>query len=346
MKTRTLLVDGNYLLKRSIHGAKDISTNSFGHIGGLYQFFTTLRKLIKQYGKNKIVIMWDGESGGIHRYRIDKKYKANRTNKSWHNKIVLSDVEIEKEEKKQQSTLKQKLRIQAYAEELYLRQIEVDEIEADDLIAEYCIKYNNKEEITIFTNDRDFSQLLYLNIKIIFGNIEQPIDKRNFFFHFPYSYENALTVKIICGDTSDNIDGVSGLKERGLIKYFPDLKYRKMSVKEICLVAKKINYERAQNKKKPLLALENLLNSVERLKINFKLINLRKPYLNEQAIEELEQLYMPLSDEDRSSKNLYKMMIEDEFLTIYNSNFTNYVEPFYSVIMNEKDNLKFYFKNK
>ena len=34
------------------------------------------------------------------------------------------------------------------------------------------------------------------------------------------------------------------------------------------------------------------------------------------------------------------MMQEDEFLTIYNSTFVNYVEPFYAVIMNEKQQLK------
>ena len=57
MKTRTLLVDSSYLLKRSFHGAKDTYTNKFGHIGGLYQFMTTLRKLIKEHLINKVVLV-------------------------------------------------------------------------------------------------------------------------------------------------------------------------------------------------------------------------------------------------------------------------------------------------
>ena len=30
---------------------------------------------------NKVILVWDGEGGGIQRYHIDNKYKANRKNK-------------------------------------------------------------------------------------------------------------------------------------------------------------------------------------------------------------------------------------------------------------------------
>jgi DNA polymerase-1 len=345
MKIRTLLVDASYLLKRSFHGAKDTHTKSFGHIGGLYQFFTTLRMLIKNHKINKLVLSWDGQNGGVHRHRIDKEYKANRKNKEWYTKIEMSDYLIKKEKEKEESILKQRKRIQAYAEELFLRQIEVDDIEADDLIASYCMQYNNKEEIFIFTNDRDFSQLLDLNITILFSNIERPINKGNYFFTFNHHYSNALTLKIICGDTSDNVAGIAGIGEDTIIKYFPDIRVKHMSVKEICKCADEINKERILNKKKPIKALVNLLNGVERLKMNYELTNLRQPFLNEQAIEELLQLEMPLEPANRGSKNLFNMMMEDEFLTVYGGTFVNYVEPFYTVIMNEKQLLTEYLKN-
>jgi len=51
-----------------------------------------------------------------------------------------------------------------------------------------------------------------------------------------------------------------------------------------------------------------------------------------------------LSPENRGSKNLYNMMIEDEFLSVYGSTFVQYVEPFYTVIMNEKQLLTEYYK--
>ncbi|MFW6246738.1 MAG: hypothetical protein ACOC22_00985 [bacterium] len=345
MKNRTLLIDSSYLLKKSFHGAKDSYTNKFGHIGGLYSFLTTTRKLIKDFRINKVILVWDGEGSGVMRHKIDNDYKANRKNKEWYCRIELSEAEIKREIGKEESILKQRKRIQAYAEELFLRQIEINEIEADDIIAEYCIKYNNKEEIYIYTNDRDFSQLLDLNITIIFSNLEDPITKNNFFYLFNYHYSNSLTMKIICGDVSDNIKGISGIGEKTLLKHFPELRFKTLTVRDICKTADTINKKRITEGKKPIKSLDNILNNIERLKKNHKLINLKEPFLNEQAIDELEQLYMPLSPEGRGSKNLYKLMKEDEFLSIYGSTFVNYVEPFYSVIMNEMKQYKNYMKN-
>ena len=344
MKTRTLLVDSSYLLKRSFYGAKDTYTGSFGHIGGLYSFMTTVRKLIKEHRINKIVLVWDGQKGGIKRFLIDPAYKANRKTKEWH-KIELTEHEIKREKEKEESILKQRQRIQAYAEELFLRQIEVEEIEADDIIAAYCLKYNNKEEIFLYSNDRDFAQFLDLNITIIFPNIDQPVTRTNYMMYFNHHYSNALTIKIIEGDVADNVQGVGGLKEKTLLKHFPELKFKPLTVREICIKADEINKQRIAEKKKPLKALETLLNSVKRLKLNYSLVNLRQPMLNEQADDELIQLDYPLSPEGRGSHNLLKMMREDDFLTVYGGTFVNYVEPFYTVIMHEKQLLTEYKKN-
>lgn len=344
MKTRTLLVDSSYLLKRSFHGAKDTYTGSFGHIGGLYSFMTTIRKQIKKHMINKVVLVWDGQKGGIMRFLIDVKYKANRKNKEWH-KIELTEREIKREKEKEESILKQRQRIQAYAEELFLRQIEVEEIEADDIIAMYCMKYNNKEEIYLYSNDRDFAQFLDLNITILFPNINEPVTRTNYMMYFNHHYSNALTIKIIEGDTADNIDGVGGLKEKTLLSHFPELKYMSLTVREICIKADEINKQRIVERKKPLKSLETLLNSVKRLKLNHSLVNLRQPMLNEQAEDELKQIECPLSPEGRGSQNLLKMMREDDFLTIYGGTFVNYVEPFYVVIMHEKQLLTEYQKN-
>jgi 5'-3' exonuclease len=350
MKTRTLLVDSSYLLKRSFHGAKDTYTAKFGHIGGLYAFMTTIRKLIKDHMINKVVLVWDGEGGGIMRHRIDKEYKANRITKEWYKKIEMTAAEIRREDEKRESILKQRIQIQKYAEELYLRQIEVDDVEADDLIAAYCIKYNNKEEIFLYSNDRDFAQLLDLNVTILFGNIDTPVTKTNYMMYFDHHYSNALILKIICGDVSDNIKGVGGIKEGTLLKHFPELKYKHLTVREICKMADDLNKERIANKQKPLKIFENLLTNIDRLRMNYELTNLRKPMLTETAIDELEQLDMPLSIYDENGKNergkkLYKMMVEeDDFLSVYGSTFVQYVEPFYTVVSNERQLLKEYMK--
>lgn len=338
MKNQTLLIDGSYLLKRSITGAKDTYTTKFGHIGGLYSFLTTIRSLIPKYNINKCVVMWDGEDGGIYRYLINKSYKSNRSSKRWGERIELSDRELEIEKEKERSILKQRTRIKQYLEELYIRQIEIFEIEGDDLIAEYVKRKHEYEDIYIFSNDQDLLQLLkYDNVKVILPSKNALVTKNNFTFLFNYSYDNILTIKILSGDNSDNIKGVSGIKLKTLLKHFPELEYKKVLVNDILKKSEKINNERELNKKKRLQSLDNIVNSKKILVENYKIMNLDNPILTDEAISELDDLDYPLSTSDRSSKILYNMMIEDGFLEVYGSSFSTYIKPFYSIIMNERN---------
>lgn len=344
--TRTLLVDSSYLLKRSFDGAKESYTKA-GFMGGLYGFLTTVRMLVRDYQINKVVLMWDGENSGVYRHQIDHNYKANRKSKSWYDKIELTDDEIRREKEKDASILAQRKRVQAYAEELYFRQVEIAEIEGDDLIAAYTIKNSKKEEIILFTNDRDFLQLLEYGIKIRLHTNKTLLSAGNFFLHYPYHYKNALTLKIICGDTSDNIKGIKGLQEKTLFNYFPELSKKHMTVRELCQLADEFNKTRLKEKKKPIAALKNLVEGVERLKLNHQLINLSKPFLNDEAIESLAQLEEPLEDKDRGQSNLYKLMEQDDFLSLYSNygKFVDYIEPFSTVISKEKELFRVYQKN-
>jgi DNA polymerase-1 len=202
--------------------------------------------------------------------------------------------------------------------------------------------HHNDEDIFIFTNDRDIAQMLDLNITILFSNIDTPITKKNFMLHFDYHHSNVLTIKVLTGDSSDNIKGIKGLGEKGLIKKFPELTYKHMTVNEICTMGIKINKERVENNKNPLKVFENLIKSRDLLINNHKIINLHEPFLNDEAYDALEVLNWPLDCTNRGSKNLYYLMNRDGFLSIYGYDFVSFVEPFYPVITKEQDIFKKY----
>ena len=75
-RTKTLLVDGNVLMKRSYNGAKNVYHKD-KHIGGIFAFYSTLRKLVVEHKIDKIVITWDGERGGTLRLDYYPDYKGN-----------------------------------------------------------------------------------------------------------------------------------------------------------------------------------------------------------------------------------------------------------------------------
>jgi 5'-3' exonuclease len=356
----TLLVDSNYLLKRSIN-ATEKSREYFtkgGNMGGIYQFMVSLRKLANDLHVNKGVLMWDGDNGGKLRHDIYREYKANRKNKSWYSITILSEAQIRELENSKRSTLAQRLRIQQYAQELYMRQVEVDLIEADDLIALYCQLYHKKEKITIFTNDRDMCTLLeYDGVQIYMANLKVLIDKNSYFLYFKHHYTNACLMKVLLGDDADNIRGVQGLGEDTLLKYFPELKTETLTWNYIVERAAQINKERVESKpkKKPLKALENIVNGTyydkakevaislgeELYILNEKLVDLRNPMLNEEAILTLkEDAQQPLPINEIGTKNLLPLFQRDEFLNLYKGKFTDFVMPFYNIAMQEQEYYK------
>ncbi len=89
---------------------------------------------------------------------IYPKYKLNR-------KGVTEDF-------KEQSFNKQKQRVKEYLEEMFVRQVEFENSEADDLIAYYC-KISKDEDKTIFSGDRDLTQLISEDVTIYSPNTKK-----------------------------------------------------------------------------------------------------------------------------------------------------------------------------
>ena len=209
-KTKTLLIDGNVLMKRSYSGAKNVFYKE-RHIGGIFQFYSTLRKHIVELSIDKVIIMWDGERGGYLRLDYYPEYKNNRP------RFIDESYET------------QKLRVKAYAEDLFLRQYEHPDCESDDLLSYYSLNKSKNEEVIIYTNDRDLCQLITTEVSLFLADKKVLVGIGNYSWFFQHYYENAGLVKIIEGCTSDNIKGIEGVSETTLLTHFPEIKERKVT---------------------------------------------------------------------------------------------------------------------
>ena len=74
---KTLLVDGDSLLKTAYHGAKNLYYKET-HIGGIFQFLTMVRKMLNENKFDRVYVFWDGKFSGRLRYELYKDYKSNR----------------------------------------------------------------------------------------------------------------------------------------------------------------------------------------------------------------------------------------------------------------------------
>jgi 5'-3' exonuclease len=327
---KTLLVDGNNLFKIGFHGAKDVY-NDGAHVGGVFHFVNILRKFLEEHNHDKVIVMWDGDSNSSIRKGLYPQYKANRR--------------LDMNEYKYESYLYQQSRVKQYLEEIFVRQVEIINNEADDLIAFYC-KIALDEKIIIFSADKDLTQLISDNVTIY-----SPITKEYFkngdnivINKVNIPHYNVLLTKVFTGDKSDNIDGIEGLGEKTLIKYFPQVQEKPCTIEELLDIAGKIP------QKKPIKVLNNILTGKTKLSIlgeefyntNKKIVDLTNPLISEEGKELVTQILNDTIDPtDRGYKNLMRMMMEDglfKYLPKNDDGWVSFLTPFLKLTRKEKRN--------
>jgi 5'-3' exonuclease len=319
---KTLIVDGNNLLKIGFHGVKDFYNNG-EHIGGTWHFLNTIRKFLEETNFNKVMVFWDSDTNSSQRKLIYPKYKMNR-------KSSPNDVE------KTDSFNKQKTRVKQYLEEMFIRQLEVENSEADDLIAYYC-QISLDEEKTIFSSDKDLTQLISEKVLIYSPNLKSyyRFGDNIKFKDCSIPHYNVMTFKILAGDTSDNIDGISLMGEKTLIKFFPEILDSEISLTDILTKGELLLKEQQKN-----VVLGNLLSGKTKegimgddfFKINKKLVDLSEPLIDEEGKEMVREYYSESMDPDgRGHRNLIRMMMDDGFFKYLpkgDDSWVNFLKPF------------------
>lgn len=327
-KNVVLLVDGNWNLKRNFHKRKDM-LDSYGNLcGGTYGFLDSLRSVMNKILPDKVVIAWDGFNAGKLRYNVYKPYKADRE-KDWENekRVIVTEGSSNYKDKQDFEFLKQKIEVQNYLDELFVRQVEEDYIEADDLIAYYILSNeNNKEKIYIFSRDKDYHQLISQDVSIITPDSFNIITVDNFRDKMGYIIDNSLLFKCFEGDDSDSIPGINGITTNTLLKYFPDIANEKYTYKRLVEEC----YE--NKKKKKLKTYDKIIQSEEELYRNALLMNLKKPFLNQKAIDSVNLIKSGFLDSDRNIELAMQKFTKDGFVNFIGHNYlSTFFGPFFSL---------------
>jgi len=340
MKIKVLLVDGNWNLKRNFKKLHLLDANKES-CGGSYGFMKSLSSAINKVMPDRVIVAWDGIKAGKYRYEIYNQYKANRK-KDWEeDESVYIEKELTPDDLEKKDFLTQKKRTSKILDMMYIRQLESKYVEADDLIAGYILqseKEQRDEEIIIFSRDKDFKQMISDRVSIFSPDSIGLITKKNFREKNGYTLENELLFRCFEGDKSDCIQGVNGIAVNTLKKYFPDVADRKYSYQEL---SDKCNYFINEEKSK-LKVFEKIIESKSILYRNAVLMNLRKPFLDDKANEDLKKISNHFIDErdikgaiDILTKEYIFLLKQDEVDLSY------FFSPFYRIMNKELE-----YKNK
>lgn len=213
-KRRIILVDALNLFFRSFCAFPSMSSQ--GHqVGGTVGFVKSLRRLIEDFRPDGVVVIW--ESGGSSRRRsIFSEYKMNRKPEKL-NRFYEDDIPESDENRVHQTKTLIKLLTC-----LPICQVYVQDCEADDVISFLCRHKFENDDKTVLSTDRDFYQLMDVDGTIIYNAARKNfVVREDVKKEFHVSAKNFALAKAICGDGSDNIDGVPGVGYKTLAKWIP-----------------------------------------------------------------------------------------------------------------------------
>lgn len=330
---KTLLVDGQWSLKKNFHKRKGLEANGC-LCGGSFGFLDSLRAAINKVLPDRVVVFWDGFNSGKLRYEIYKPYKSNRK-KDWDAEYhALSTDGLESpEDRERVEIVLQKNVASEFLAAFYIRFLEVKYIEADDLIAYYIL--NSKildEEIFIYSRDHDFTQLVSPTVSILNPDNFELITIHNFKKTYGYTVENELLFKCFNGDHSDKIEGVKGVTTENLLQHFPlmaEEKYMYNRLVEEC-------YNKKREKK--LKIYDKIIESRSVLYRNAQLMNLKKPFINEEVKAEMQKIIYEPIDKNFTIKTAMDLFISKGFSKFVKNEFLDlFFAPFFRIINKEKE---------
>lgn len=328
-RNHTLLVDGNSLFNRGYYASENMFNRKGEHIGGIFQFVTTLRNLLDENKYHSVYVFWDGENSNELKREVYPEYKRNRDEQT-KSKGLLTE----------QDHILEQFVVKEYLEELFIRQFEYASIEADDLIGYYASNRAEDEYVTICSSDRDLCQLIERgNSELYLFDRKEVLTYDVFYQNFGYVPENDLLFKIIKGDNSDNIQGIKGIGHKTIFKHFPELSDQPLLFSDLVKKAGIIQNQRVQNKKKRLKSLDNLINAQENgiYERNRKIMDLKNPLIPQEVIDDFrENIKLPLNPEDRDLRNLYEKFKRDGLDTILSDRYVDFLMPFKRLIEREK----------
>ena len=294
---RILLIDGLNLFFRNFAMLNMVNPDGV-HIGGLGGFFRSLGAMIRQTQPDQVYVVFDGAGSASSRKNLIPEYKSGRNLQRITNWEVFESLNDEEDSK-----IDQMVRVIQYLKTLPVKTLTLDKAEADDIIAylSSILPNHQDDKVFIVSSDKDFLQLISQNVIVY-----RPIEKKYYTEEvmrekYKMPAQNFILYKTLLGDNSDKIKGVKGLGEKGIFKKFPELTKGILTFDDI--------FDICEKKFKDHVVYARIIQGVEELEKNYKVMDLSNPMLGENdkkyldKIVELEELnYIP-----------------EQFIALYNS---------------------------
>lgn len=241
------------------------------HVGGYTGFLSSLKVIVRDFSPSQIIVCWDGEGGSAKRRGIYAEYKAGRKPKL--NREFDHDSVSESED----NMAMQLRKCKAYVSMLGIPQVEVKGIEADDIIGYLATAvYADKEKI-IVSGDGDMLQLVNDKTKVWAPAYKLLFDEAKVKEKHGVPPCNVTLFRAIKGaaDVSDNISGVKGIGPKKLLKVFPEIAEREVSLSDLVEACRKTKFKSLG---------EKILAQIDKIETNVNLMCLTQSTVSPESL--------------------------------------------------------------
>ena len=275
---RILFIDGLNLFFRNFAVMNMVNPDGV-HIGGLGGFFRSLGAMIRQITPTQVYVVFDGAGSANNRKNINPLYKSGRDLQRITNWDAFDDKQDEDDSK-----VDQMVRVIQYLKTLPVKTVSIDKVEADDIISYLSgvVINDPKDKAFIVSSDKDFIQLVNDNVIVYRPMEKEYYTEQTVIDKYKMSPKNFILHKTLLGDNSDKIKGIKGLGEKGLYKKFPELMERDMDLQDIFSIC--------EAKFKDHVVYARVLQNMDEMENNYKIMNLDNPMLSNNEKEYLDKL--------------------------------------------------------
>lgn len=209
---KLLIVDASNLIKRCYHAIEPRFSDCGIQVNSIYGYLRTLINETAIFNFDGIFNVFDTKTSSDWRKAIYPFYKANRKPKT--------EKEVQDKEIINQQT-ELLFNLLAY---MNLSPLKHKGLEADDIIASLCNQLKEDYQLFILSADKDLVQLIDTNVTLIRPKTaytkKMVINLKTFNNYFPdlLNPKQIVDLKVLSGDNSDNISGLTKVGEKTAIK--------------------------------------------------------------------------------------------------------------------------------
>ena len=167
------------------------------------KYLETVRSLANSYECGTIIITADYK-GSDYRLAIDPEYKGNRK--------ALKEKQTEEEREEFEEFFSDYLKTLELLEKTGFPILKYKGVEADD-IAAYLTKHHSQDygHTWLISSDRDWDLLVADNVSRFSYVTRKEVTLANWEQHYDCTPEQYISIKVLQGDSGDNVPGVEGV---------------------------------------------------------------------------------------------------------------------------------------